>query len=298
MPASVHSFRDNARAASFMICSMVAFTLNDACMKLLGDTLPLYQALTMRSVGAIVGLVIVARLLGVSLAVRDKRDQKLTAIRCLAEGGAAFFFLTALFNMPIANVTAILQVLPLAVSLAAALFLGEPLGWRRLLAIAVGFGGVALIVRPGGDGFTIYTLYALAAVACVTVRDLAARRLSPEVSSWAVAFYAACVVLVLSAFLGLTIEWKPMGAREGALLVGSVVFIIAAYVFSVQVMRRGDIAFVAPFRYSSLVAALILGFLIFGEWPDNLTLLGAGIVVATGLFAFYREAALAKTRPE
>ena len=112
--------------------------------------------------------------------------EAVTAVR-VSEVAAAWLFLTALFNMPIANATAILQVLPLTVTLAGALFLGEALGWRRLLAILVGLVGVMLIVQPGAEGFTIYSIYVVLAVAVITVRDLSTRRMSPQVSSLSVA---------------------------------------------------------------------------------------------------------------
>ena len=112
-----------------------------------------------------------------------RHDRWLVAFRCVAELSATFFFLTALMHMPLANVTAVLQALPLTVTLGAALFFSEQIGWRRIMAIALGFAGMLLIVRPGPDGFSIYAMYALIAVICVTARDLITRRMSPEVPS-------------------------------------------------------------------------------------------------------------------
>jgi len=124
----------------------------------------------------------------------------------VGEIGAAYFFLTALFNMPIANVTAILQALPLTITLAAALFFGDPIGWRRMSAILVGFVGVMLIVRPGAADFTIYSLYVLAAVGFVTLRDLATRRLSKETPSMLVTFITSTSIMVFFGVASLTID--------------------------------------------------------------------------------------------
>lgn len=199
--------------------------------------------------------------------------------------------------MPIANVTAVLQALPLTVSLAAAVFLGKALGWRRLIAILVGFGGVFIIVQPGSDGFSVYSIYALGAVACVTVRDLAVRRMSANVPSVLVGLMAAVTVTSTGAIVTATQAWVPVAGVTALQLGGAMVFIVFGYVFSVAAMRTGEIGFVAPFRYSGLIAALILGWIIFGDWPVPLTLLGAAIVVATGLFTLFRERQLGLKRP-
>ena len=202
----------------------------------------------------------------------------------------AVLFLWALFNMPIANVSAILQVLPLTVSLAAAVFLGEALGWRRLTSILIGFGGVMLIVQPGGAGFTVHSLAAIGAVVAVTFRDLIVRRMSPEVPSLMVALVAALVVTTGAGIGSAFIEWQPMERDDFTNLGWAITFLIFGYVCSVQAMRVGEIPFVAPFRYTSLLVAIAIGVFVFNESPDGLTLIGAAIVVATGLFTLYREA--------
>ena len=279
---------DNMRGALFMVGSMSAFTVNDAFMKAVSVDLPLFQSIFLRGLIVLPLLVILCKAMGQLRFNLSRRDWMLILIRTGAEMIGAILFITALFNMPLANVSAILQALPLTVSLAA-VFLGEPLGWRRLIAILIGFAGVMLIVRPGGSDFTIYSLYAVGAVLVVTVRDLAARRMSHDVPSTLAAVIAAAGV-TLMAMLGLPFEtWVTVDAPQLGLLAGAAVFIIGGYVFSVAAMRVGEIGFVAPFRYTSLVVALLLGFAVFGEMPKALTLIGAGIVVAMGLFTLYRE---------
>ncbi len=284
------------RGALLMVGSMTAFTLNDACMKALSDELPLMQALFLRGLvtsALILGFLVMTGRLDLRLA---RRDWILVTIRTVAEIAAAYFFLTALFNMPFANVAAILQALPLTITLAGAVFLGEAVGWRRLLAILVGFGGVMLIVRPGGDGFSIYSVYVLAAVLAVTLRDLATRRLSAAVPSMSVALVAAIGVGVASGLASIVEGWVQVSGLAALQLAGSGVFVMLGYLLSIMVMRVGDIGFVAPFRYTSLVVALIVGFVFFAEWPDTLTLVGAAIVVATGIFTLYREARVARSQ--
>lgn len=284
------------RGALLMVGAMTAFTLNDACMKALSDELPLMQALFLRGLvtsALILGFLVMMGRLDLRLA---RRDWILVTIRTAAEIAAAYFFLTALFNMPFANVSAILQALPLTITLAGAIFLGEAVGWRRLVAILVGFGGVMLIVRPGGEGFTIYSVYVLAAVLAVTLRDLVTRRLSAAVPSMSVALVAAIGVGLAAGLASIFEGWAPVSGLAALQLGGSGVFVMLGYLLSIMVMRVGDIAFVAPFRYTSLLVALIVGFVIFAEWPDALTLVGAAIVVATGLFTLYREARVARSQ--
>lgn len=284
----------NVLGALLMMASMACFTLNDTAMKLTDGVLPLGQLLTLRGIFSTLLIFALARYLGALRFNLRWRDWVLVGIRSTSEVVAAYFFITALMNMPLANITSILQALPLTVTLGSALVFHEAVGWRRAVAIGVGFAGMLLIVRPGTDGFNVWSLYGLAAVLCVTVRDLATRRLSPDVPGMTVTFSAAFSVLVFFGAFSLGETWQPVTPRLWALLAGSSVFIFGGYYFSVQVMRTGDIAFIAPFRYTGLIWALVMGWLVFGDWPAPLTLLGAAIVVGMGLFTLYRERQLLK----
>lgn len=290
---------DNAQGALLMVGSQIAFTVNDAFMKSLSDEVPFSQAMFVRGVAVTLLIAALARWMGQLTFRVPREDRRLLVVRSLAEAVAAYCFVAAVFNMPIANAIAILQVLPLSVALAAWLFFGEPLGWRRLAAIGVGFLGVLLIIRPGFEGFTAWSLYALGAVLAVTVRDLATRRMSASLPSLTVALAGSVGVVAIAAVGAASTDWVPFTPLGAAQMGGAVVAIIAAYLLSVAVMRVGEIAFVAPFRYTSLVAALVLGFVVFGDWPDALTLTGSFIVVATGLYTLWRERTLVPvaTRP-
>ena len=285
---------DNLRASVFMMLAMAAFTLNDACMKALSDELPLFQAVFLRGLATSGLMIVVAAAMGGLRFSLTRRDWVLVGVRAGAEIAAAYFFISALFNMPIANATAILQALPLTVTLAGAVFLGEAVGWRRLSAILIGFCGVLLIIQPGGTGFNSYSIYAALAVLSVTVRDLAARRVSRRVPSVTVALIAAVAVTVAAGLASISDDWVRPSVLGWAQLAGSSVSILGGYVFSVMTMRIGDIAAVTPFRYTSLLWALLFGYFIFGEWPDVITLFGAAVVVGTGIFTLMREHVLAQ----
>ncbi len=285
----MNALSDNMRAAILMMLSMSAFTVNDALMKAASDEVPFFQAIALRGLMITAVLIVVALIWGNFTLRAAKRDWGLVALRTAAEAIGTLFFLTALFKMPIANLSAILQALPLTVTLAAALFLREPVGWRRLTAILIGFVGVILIVQPGTDGFSIYSVLGIAAVIAVTVRDLAARKLTATVPSILVALVAAIGVTALALVAGTGEIWVMPSAKAALQLAAAAGCLAVGYIAAVTAMRGGDIGFVAPFRYTSLLVALILGLVFFGEWPNWLTLLGALIVVGTGLFTLYRE---------
>ena len=286
------------RGALLMMAAMASFTINDTFMKSLSGDLPLFQALFVRGAATTVFLYAMAKGMSAFRLNLSGRDWVLLTVRSLAEVAAAYLFISALFHMPLANVTAILQALPLTIALAGAIFLREAVGWRRIIAICVGFFGVMLIVRPGPEGFSIYSLYALGAVAAVTLRDLTTRRISHDVPALTVAFAAAAAVTVFSGLGLFGVDWIEITPLAGWKLAGSTLFVVLGYLCSVSVMRVGDIDFVAPFRYTGLIWALLLGFVIFDEWPRPLTMLGVAIVAGTGFFTLYRERRMARPVPE
>lgn len=280
---------DNFRGAALMMASMAAYVLNDAAVKLVSETLGLFQIMFLRGFLATSLLALLAWTGKAIFPALSRADWRVLGYRLIGEIGSTLCFLTALINMPLANASAILQSLPLAVTLTAALFFGEPVGWRRYLAISAGFIGVIVIVRPGSDGFNAYSLWALGAVAFIVLRDLSTRRLAGHVPSIFVALISSAVVTVTGAVLLPTQAWRPVGAAELQLLGVAALFLVFGYMFSIMTMRVGEISFIAPFRYTILIWAIILGYVVFGDIPDGWTLLGSAIVVLTGIYTFYRE---------
>jgi drug/metabolite transporter (DMT)-like permease len=287
---------DNMRGAVFMMVSMAGFSLNDALIKSVSDDLPLFQAVFLRGVFATALIGGLAWGQG-ALAFRPgRRDRRLIGQRVFAEIGGTVCFLTALFNMPIANATAILQSVPLAVTLGAALFLGERVGWRRYLAIGVGFLGVLITVRPGSDRFTVYSLWALATIVFIVLRDLSTRSLTPDAPASFVVFVTSLVMTAAAGLAAAATEWRGFDAGHVLTLAASGGCLLIGYVFGVMTMRIGEIGFTQPFRYTLILWAILLGILMFGEWPDLWMLLGSAIVIATGLFTFHRERRLGVRR--
>ena len=287
---------DNTRGALYMCVAMAAFTVNDTCMKAATQVLPLFQAITLRGVLTAVALIAIGVVKGGLFERLSRADTIALAVRTAAEVGGTVLFLAALVHMPLATLSAILQSLPLAVTLTAALVFGDTIGWRRMLAIIAGFIGVLLIIRPGGEDFDIWSLMGVGSVLCVVARDLATRALSRAVPSVTVAVCAAVAVTSMGLIGSLSQPWVAVSMTSALTILGAASALIVGYMYVVMVMRVGDISFVAPFRYVSLLVALVLGWLVFGTWPDFYTMVGASIVVASGIFTLVREGRLARMR--
>ena len=280
------------RGVLLMCGSMLAFTVNDTLVKaVLLDGMPLYQVIALRGMGAAIGLCLIAWQQNGRLALWPAgRDRLWLALRTVGEVGATWAFLLALSHMPLANLSAIMQSLPLVVTLAAALVLGERIGWRRITAIVVGFVGVMIIIRPGAAAFDEWSVLGLVSVGFVVLRDLATRKFSTALPATTGAIWAAVAVLIMGS-IGVTQQgWYPVSMLHLAEIAGASAFLIAGYLCAIQVMRVGEISVVAPFRYTSLLFAIILGWLLFGTLPDMWTVFGGVITVASGLFILQRQA--------
>lgn len=291
-------FSENLRGAIYMVLAMLAFVLNDTLMKQVSSDIDLFQAVFLRGILATTILAFLTWRNRGFAAARLKPNRFLV-YRTLGEVGAMVFFLTALFNMELANATAILQAMPLVVTLGAALVLRETVGWRRYSAIAIGLCGVLIIIRPGGDGFNIYSLSALAAVFFLVLRDLATRGIPRDVSSNFISLVSAIAVMALGGIVTLFGDWQPVSVLTLLKLSGSALLLMAGYFWSIQAMRFGEVSFTSPFRYTSLIWSILMGYLAFGDTPDLPMIIGSIIVVASGLFTLYRErkVKLSKARP-
>ena len=280
---------DNLLGAALMTCCVLAYVLNDAVMKLLFADIDFFQAIFLRGLVSLPPLLVLALMTKTLLQKYSAKNQGLMIIRILAEIGTTVTFLTALKHMPLANVTAILQSLPLAITMAAAIFLGEPVGWRRWSAICLGFTGVLIIIRPGLAGFNSYSLLALAAVLLLTVREISTRQLDKKIPTVTVALSTTLGITAFAALMLIGDEWAEINFVSWSLIIAAAAAVTVATLLSVVAMRTGDIGFVSPFRYTSLIGAIGLGILLFGEWPDGITLLGAVIIAFAGIYSLYRE---------
>ncbi|MCX8999826.1 DMT family transporter [Rhizobiaceae bacterium BDR2-2] len=279
----------NSRGAALMALAMAAFTCNDAIVKLLTFDLSIGQIMFMRGLLTTILVYAIARYAGALAPLRDMLHP-MVLVRSAFEIASTVLFLMALNQMPLPNISAILQSLPLAVTLGAAVFLREPVGWRRWSAIVVGFIGVLIIVRPGPEGFTGAAFLAILSVFTTAGRDLVTRKIPSHIPSLSITVFTAStnslVGLALIPVLG---GWQPMDTMMTLQLATTAVFVFVGYQSIILSMRIGEISFVAPFRYVSLLWALAIGYLVFSDVPEPPVLLGAAIVIASGLYTFYRE---------
>lgn len=275
-----------------MTLSMAGFAFNDALMKWVMADIGLFQSIALRGLFAVPLMLLWFLLRGgwqTRTTIPTQMKHGSVWLRVIGEVGGTYFFLTALSQMLLANVTAVLQILPLTITLTAAFIFGERVGWRRYVAILVGFIGVLMIIQPGGEEFSSASIYALICTAFLTLRDMATRKLPSGVSSSLVSVMTAIAITIMG-LIGASFD--PWIAVETTVWIGlliAAILVLMGYQFSVLAMRHGDVGFVAPFRYSILIWALILGYLAFGNVPNTLAIIGAVIVVGSGLFTFYRE---------
>lgn len=291
---------DNVRGATLMVLAMFGFAIEDMLIKQMAAGLPVGQVVTIIGAGGAIIFGFIAKSYGDGLWSTDTLHPALL-IRNLCEVFGTLGFVAAIALTPISTASAILQATPLVVTLGAAMFLGETVGWRRWMAIMIGLFGVLLIIRPGMDAFDAKSLLAVLGVAGLAGRDLATRRIPKTISSRIVAFNA----FVISIFTGMILlafgvtgsSWTVPDTIDSFRLMAAIFVGVAAYYAIVAATRVGDMSIIAPFRYSRLVFALIIGVLAFGESPDTLTLVGAGIIVASGIYTLAREARLRRTSP-
>ncbi|MEP5730023.1 MAG: DMT family transporter [Sulfitobacter sp.] len=280
----------NFRGAVLMVLAMFGFALEDMMIKLLADAISVGQILFMLGIGGSIVFGAVVIFQGQPLWSRDMFSTTI-ALRALGEMIGSICFVSAFVLTSISSASAILQATPLVVTLGAALFLNEPVGWRRWSAILVGLFGVLLIIRPGLDSFEVLSLLAVGGVFCLAIRDLATRKVPASVSSMQLSFLGFVVIIPAGAALLLatgsivvkpnTTEWGIFGLTLG---IG-----LFAYYAIVAAMRVGEVSFVTPFRYTRLLFALVIGVAVFEESPDTLTLVGAFIIVASGIYTIWRE---------
>lgn len=277
-----------------MMAAMAAFVISDAMMKLAAAELPTGQAIFMR------GFIMVPVLGGFLWWTAGPNTLRIALrpavlARSASEVAAALLYLTALFRMPIAECIAILQFTPLALTAGAAVFLGAPVGWRRWLATLVGLVSVLIIIRPGGAAFNPFAVLVLLSVAFIAARDLITRTLGGEVPTVVIAFMSTVAVAAAGACLLPLESWQwPSSPSLLALLVASIAMLSAQY-WIILAMRTGEIAVIAPFRYSIILWAIVAGFVVWREVPDAATWIGITIVTAAGLYTFMRERRQART---
>ncbi len=288
---------ENLRGIALMVAAMAGFALEDAFIKAAAVTMPPGQILMMLGLMGGTLFALAARAQGVAV-INPAFFQRGVVLRNLAEMVGTFGMVMSIALLPLSIVSSILQAMPLVITMGAALFLGEAVGWRRWSAVAVGFFGVLLIVQPGGAEFDPNIFWPLLAVLGLGARDLAVRRVPKSVPHILLAVYGfGAVVPVGMVQLAVSGGAVWPDARLWGLLCAGVAFGVVAYYLLVSATRIGDVSVITPFRYSRLLFALIIGIAVFGERPDLATYAGSALIIGSGIYTFVRERRLARRRP-
>lgn len=286
--------RANLIGAGFMVAAMAAFAIEDALIKLATANAPIGVVLMGFGLGGAAIFALWARLIAAPIWTKDAHAPAMR-LRYVFEISGRLFYVLALWLTPLSSATLILQATPLVVVGGAALFMGERVGWRRWLAIALGLCGVLLILRPGTASFTPLSIFAVLGMLGFAGRDLASRAAPKTISLQALGFFGFVAIFVAGLFLWLLqllfstqpappVELIPLAiALSGATLAG-----VAAYACLMTAMRTGDVSAVTPFRYTRLIFGTVLGLVIFGERLDPAMVVGSGLIVLSGLFLVAR----------
>ena len=271
-----------------MVGAMTCFVLNDALVKHVSQFMPSAQLIFLRGLMASALVLLAAHYLGVLRQVGLVLNPRV-ALRGAVDACATMLYLLSLFQLPIANATAINLAAPLFMTVFAVVFLREHAGAARWFAVLMGFVGVVCIVQPSSDGFNAWSLLCLLGTLFHATRDLMTRRIDRGIPSIIVTLATALSVTLLSGFFTLWSGWKPFGLRELGLLAVAAVFLASGYLLLVQCMRTGEVTLTAPFRYTAVLIAVTLGFVVWNEAPNGWAWLGIALLVGSGLHMLRSE---------
>jgi drug/metabolite transporter (DMT)-like permease len=280
----------NLRGIAAMMIAMLFFVGNDALMKLARGSLETGQALFVRGLFALAMLTIV---ISVTRAWRllPLAFHRLSLLRSVTESVVAALYISALSAMALADITAILMLTPLILTALSVFFLREKVGWRRWSAVIIGFIGILLVIRPGGQVAPIWAVaMAFGSAVLVAVRDVMTRRMPTTVPSLMLTLATTLGTMVGGAAMLIAGQsWQPLGAPVLMVLAGAAFLVLIGNFAIIEAFRDADISAVSPFRYSVILWAGIFGFALFGEVPTALSLVGLALVIASGLYTVHRE---------
>ena len=282
---------ENRRGILAMLAAMALFVCNDALMKLAREVYPAGQAITLRTAFALLAT------LGLVLAFREGAKLRLAArpivlLRGLIDAAVTLTFIWALAEMPLADVTAILMASPIIIVVLAVVLRIERVGWRRALAVFVGFCGVLVVLRPAADSFNVAALVALVSACLAACRDLLTRKIGNEIPSTVVALMTTAIVGLVACGYGLFEVWQPIWRRETLYVAAAAALIAAGSICIVSAYRNTDVGVVSGYRYSVVVLAVMMGYLVWGHVPDPVAGLGIALIVASGLYTMHRQRVL------
>lgn len=287
------SLSPNLRGMLAMTFASITFVFSDTLSKIATQSWSVAQVLTVRGVFAILIAFSVVVTAGEGRKLRHAAEP-LVLMRSAIECFVAMTFISALALMPLADLTSILMLSPLAITALATLFFGEEVGWRRWSAILVGFLGLLLVVQPGqahsaAPHYAFAAMLGLVCVIGVAMRDIVTKRLSPGIPSVVVMFgtaFGSCLAGILLSAVEpwFAFDWKPLLACMAAAAI-----VTLGNFFVIFACRGVELSAVAPYRYSAVLWSILMGYFVFGDRPNWLSVAGMGTIVASGLYLMHRE---------
>lgn len=272
-----------------MITAMGCLTLADLLIKIASQTLPIGQVMIFYGVGSIIVFWSLMGIKGEPIRLSPLTNPAVL-LRNIGDLIAINGMCLALVYVPISTVGAVIQTVPIMVTVAAALFLGERVGTRRILAIFIGFLGTLFIIQPGATTFEITTILVFIAAVGMALRDIATKLVRENFSTLLLTFYTS-TLFILSGSVLLIITGGASVPDMGmvAILAATIVLGSLGFFFTTEAVRMGDVSVVIPFRYTRILFSLAAGILVLGEQINPIMLFGIALTILSGLYIWRRE---------
>jgi len=300
------SLSPNTRGIVCLVAAIASLTLSDAIIKWLSPELPLHQVTLFRSCFALLLVLVMVHLEGGPKTLKTRRPV-LHLLRGSMLVLANMFFFVGLAAMPFAETVVLFFTAPLFICILSQPVLGEKVGLSRWVVIVVGMLGAVIMLRPGSGLFKTISLLPVMAALCYAAMTMMTRKLGMRETAGAMTFYIQIAFIVISVLVGLAIgdggfdnydspslqfllrawAWPSLVQWQLLMICGSIVA-IGGYLMS-QAYRIGEASAVAPFEYTSLPFALLVGYTLWGDWPDWRAFIGTGMIVGSGLMVFCLE---------
>lgn len=280
---------DNTRGILAMSGAVVVFIFNDALIKLAAESVPSVQAIGVRGLFATLWCTLALLITGAWRQIHWAAHPRVV-FRGVLEAGSAIFYLVALFQIPFAIATAVNLSTPVILTVLAVLILKETVRWRRWSAVIAGFVGVLMVIQPHPGDLNAWTWVALGGTMFGCFRDIFVRFLPVGVPTLVVSFTTALIVAAFGCAWTLVDGWQPMSTRGLGFIAASSLLLAMGYQFVVIALRsNGEFSVIGAFRYGSILWALAIGYVVWGEVPNTLALAGIAVIVASGLYILHRE---------
>lgn len=276
------------RGIGLMILGVGLLVVNDALAKYLVETYPVGQVLCLRHI-AVLLVILPYAAMGPGITSLRARNWGGQILRGLLFIGGTAFLIMSVKRLPLATVSTITMSAPIFVAALSAWTIGERVSRPRWLAILGGFIGVLIIVRPGSQTFEWALMIAVATAAANGLRDLSTRHLARTDNSISILFWSN-VIVAAAGLTTISPQWIPLGAGGIAGFALAGLLNAGAHFLLIEAMRHGEAALVAPFRYTALVWAILIGFVVWGDWPDRWVIAGALVIAASGIAMILFEA--------